>query len=129
MRVGRSLRMPADDGYNWRKYGQKQVKGSDFPRSYYKCTNPACPVKKKIERSVDGQVTKTIYKGQHNHEPPQNNKRGGGNNNGSSESSDIANQFKTSNNSLNKSKRYQETSQVTTTEQKSEASDSKDFHI
>uniref|UniRef100_A0A0D3AVS7 WRKY domain-containing protein n=2 Tax=Brassica oleracea var. oleracea TaxID=109376 RepID=A0A0D3AVS7_BRAOL len=101
---------PAGDGYNWRKYGQKQVKGSDFPRSYYKCTNPACPVKKKIERSVDGQVTKTIYKGQHNHEPPQNNKRGGGNNNGSSESSDIANQFKTSNNSLNKSKRYQETS-------------------
>ncbi|KAL0827599.1 hypothetical protein Bca101_051277 [Brassica carinata] len=113
MRVGRSLRMPADDGYNWRKYGQKQVKGSDFRRSYYKCTNPACPVKKKIVRSVDGQVTKTIYKGQHNHEPPQNNKRGGGNNNGSSESSDIANQFKTSNNSLNKSKRYQETSQVT----------------
>nr|QCV57327.1 WRKY transcription factor [Fagopyrum tataricum] len=67
---------PADDGYNWRKYGQKQVKGSEFPRSYYKCTHPSCPVKKLVERSVDGQVTEIIYKGQHNHAPPQSNKRG-----------------------------------------------------
>ncbi|KAL8161469.1 hypothetical protein V2J09_012958 [Rumex salicifolius] len=67
---------PADDGYNWRKYGQKQVKGSEFPRSYYKCTHPTCPVKKLVERSVDGQVTEIIYKGQHNHVPPQSNKRG-----------------------------------------------------
>ncbi|XP_018441452.1 probable WRKY transcription factor 3 [Raphanus sativus] len=103
---------PADDGYNWRKYGQKQVKGSDFPRSYYKCTNPACPVKKKVERSVDGQVTEIIYKGQHSHEPPQNSKRG----------RDINGSC----NSLNKSKRDQETSQVTTTEQISEASDSEE---
>lgn len=62
---------PADDGYNWRKYGQKQVKGSEYPRSYYKCTHPNCPVKKKVERSHDGQVTEIIYKGQHNHQRPQ----------------------------------------------------------
>ncbi|KAL0338116.1 UNVERIFIED_CONTAM: putative WRKY transcription factor 33 [Sesamum angustifolium] len=37
----------SDDGYNWRKYGQKQVKGSANPRSYYKCTFPDCPTKKK----------------------------------------------------------------------------------
>jgi len=67
---------PSDDGYNWRKYGQKQVKGSEYPRSYYKCTHANCPVKKKVERSVDGQVTEIIYKGQHNHQPPQPNKRG-----------------------------------------------------
>ncbi|ESQ32998.1 hypothetical protein EUTSA_v10004015mg [Eutrema salsugineum] len=115
---------PADDGYNWRKYGQKQVKGSDYPRSYYKCTHPACPVKKKVERSLNGQVTEIIYKGQHNHEPPQNNKRG--NNNGSSKGSDIATQFQSSNSSLNKSKRDPETSQVTTIEQISEASDSEE---
>ncbi|KAE9596386.1 putative transcription factor WRKY family [Lupinus albus] len=36
----------SDDGYNWRKYGQKLVKGSEFPRSYYKCTHPNCEVKK-----------------------------------------------------------------------------------
>ncbi|KAA0034451.1 putative WRKY transcription factor 3 isoform X1 [Cucumis melo var. makuwa] len=66
---------PADDGYNWRKYGQKQVKGSEFPRSYYKCTHPNCPVKKKVERSLEGQVTEIIYKGEHNHKRPQPNKR------------------------------------------------------
>lgn len=66
---------PANDGYNWRKYGQKQVKGSEFPRSYYKCTHLNCPVKKKVERSLEGQVTEIIYKGEHNHERPQLNKR------------------------------------------------------
>jgi len=73
---------PADDGYNWRKYGQKQVKGSEFPRSYYKCTSPGCPVKKKVERSLDGQVTEIIYKGQHNHKPPPKRSKDGGNPNG-----------------------------------------------
>ncbi|KAB2015531.1 hypothetical protein ES319_D08G032300v1 [Gossypium barbadense] len=51
-----------DDGYNWRKYGQKHVKGSEFPRSYYKCTHPNCEVKKLFERSHDGQIMEIIYK-------------------------------------------------------------------
>jgi hypothetical protein len=60
-----------DDGYNWRKYGQKQVKGCEFPRSYYKCTHPNCPLKKKVERDlVDGHVTQIIYKGEHIHQQP-----------------------------------------------------------
>ncbi|KAL2481462.1 WRKY transcription factor 44 [Abeliophyllum distichum] len=58
---------PSYDGYNWRKYGQKQVKGSEYPRSYYKCTNPNCPVKKKVERMLDGQIAEIVYKGVHNH--------------------------------------------------------------
>lgn len=58
------------DGYNWRKYGQKQVKGSDSPRSYYKCTHPKCPVKKKVERSLDGHVSEIVYQGEHNHLKP-----------------------------------------------------------
>ncbi|BAT88276.1 hypothetical protein VIGAN_05173300 [Vigna angularis var. angularis] len=65
----------SDDGYNWRKYGQKQVKGSENPRSYYKCTYPSCPTKKKVERSLDGQITEIVYKGSHNHPKPQANKR------------------------------------------------------
>ncbi|XP_022886587.1 probable WRKY transcription factor 20 [Olea europaea var. sylvestris] len=60
-----------DDGYNWRKYGQKLVKGSEFPRSYYKCTYPSCEVKKIFERSTNGQITEIVYKGSHDHPKPQ----------------------------------------------------------
>ncbi|KAI4310735.1 hypothetical protein MLD38_035689 [Melastoma candidum] len=64
------------DGYNWRKYGQKQVKSSEYPRSYYKCTHPNCPMKKKVERSFDGQITEIVYKGEHNHAKTRPPKRG-----------------------------------------------------
>lgn len=65
-----------NDGYNWRKYGQKQVKASEHPRSYYKCTHANCPVKKKVGQSFDGHISDIVYKGQHNHDPPLVNKRG-----------------------------------------------------
>lgn len=68
---------PADDGYNWRKYGQKLVKGSEYPRSYYKCTHPTCEVKKKVERSREGHITEIIYARAHNHPKPQPNRRSG----------------------------------------------------
>ncbi|GLU09495.1 hypothetical protein SLE2022_263550 [Rubroshorea leprosula] len=121
-----SVDKPADDGYNWRKYGQKQVKGSEYPRSYYKCTHPNCPVKKKVERSLDGQVTEIIYKGQHNHQPPQPNKRAkdAGNLNGNSNNQgnlELACQIRSGNLNILKEgtsaypmiKRDQESSQVT----------------
>ncbi|KAJ1387586.1 WRKY domain [Sesbania bispinosa] len=41
----------SEDGFNWRKYGQKQVKGSKNPCSYHKCTHPNCSIRKKVERS------------------------------------------------------------------------------
>ncbi|TVU05321.1 EcWRKY-51, partial [Eragrostis curvula] len=66
---------PAEDGYNWRKYGQKQVKNGEHPRSYYKCTHPNCPVKKKVERSHEGHVTEIVYKGSHSHPLPHPNRR------------------------------------------------------
>ncbi|KAL6859030.1 hypothetical protein ACP4OV_018032 [Aristida adscensionis] len=66
---------PAEDGYNWRKYGQKQVKSSEHPRSYYKCSHPNCPVKKKVERSQDGQITEIVYKCSHSHPMPPPNRR------------------------------------------------------
>lgn len=57
-----------DDGYRWRKYGQKAVKNSPFPRSYYRCTNSKCTVKKRVERSSDDpSVVITTYEGQHCH--------------------------------------------------------------
>ncbi|WOL17998.1 WRKY transcription factor WRKY24 [Canna indica] len=74
-----TLQRRSDDGFNWRKYGQKQVKGSENPRSYYKCTYPNCPTKKKVERSLDGQITEIVYKGTHNHPKPQSNRRNSAN--------------------------------------------------
>ncbi|KAI3986828.1 hypothetical protein MKX01_039802 [Papaver californicum] len=61
----------SEDGYNWRKYGQKRISGSEFPRSYYRCTHPNCQVKKQLERSHDGKLTEIIYKGTHDHPKPQ----------------------------------------------------------
>ncbi|KAK4484773.1 hypothetical protein RD792_007367 [Penstemon davidsonii] len=66
-----SAERTSDDEYNWRKYGQKLVKGSEFPRSYYKCTYPNCEVKKIFERSPSGQITEIVYKGSHDHPKPQ----------------------------------------------------------
>ncbi|XP_039690103.1 probable WRKY transcription factor 40 [Medicago truncatula] len=63
-------RMNHDDGYNWKKYEEKVAKGSENQRSYYKCTWPNCFVKKKVERTIDGEVIETLYKGTHNHWKP-----------------------------------------------------------
>ncbi|XP_010046618.2 probable WRKY transcription factor 57 [Eucalyptus grandis] len=57
-----------EDGYRWRKYGQKAVKNSPYPRSYYRCTNSKCTVKKRVERSSeDPAIVVTTYEGQHCH--------------------------------------------------------------
>ncbi|XP_071694687.1 probable WRKY transcription factor 26 [Rutidosis leptorrhynchoides] len=61
---------PASDGYKWKKYGQKQVKTSELPRCYYKCSINDCPVTKKVGHFLNGNVSDIIYTGQHNHEPP-----------------------------------------------------------
>ncbi|KAL3628650.1 WRKY transcription factor [Castilleja foliolosa] len=58
----------ADDGYKWRKYGQKSIKNSPNPRSYYRCTNPRCNAKKQVERSIEDPDTLIItYEGLHLH--------------------------------------------------------------
>ncbi|CAN8245891.1 unnamed protein product [Cochlearia groenlandica] len=62
-----------EDGYRWRKYGQKAVKNSPYPRSYYRCTTQKCNVKKRVERSYqDPTVVITTYESQHNHPIPTN---------------------------------------------------------
>ncbi|URE20805.1 WRKY [Musa troglodytarum] len=58
----------ADDGYKWRKYGQKSIKNSPNPRSYYRCTNPRCNAKKQVERSLEDPETLIVtYEGLHLH--------------------------------------------------------------
>ncbi|CAH8385783.1 unnamed protein product [Eruca vesicaria subsp. sativa] len=57
-----------DDGYRWRKYGQKSVKNNAHPRSYYRCTYHTCNVKKQVQRlAKDPKVVVTTYEGVHNH--------------------------------------------------------------
>ncbi|XP_010548498.1 PREDICTED: probable WRKY transcription factor 32 [Tarenaya hassleriana] len=66
------------DGYRWRKYGQKMVKGNPNPRNYYRCTSAGCPVRKHIETAVDNTTAVIItYKGVHNHDMPVPKKRHG----------------------------------------------------
>uniref|UniRef100_A0A7N0SWR5 WRKY domain-containing protein n=1 Tax=Kalanchoe fedtschenkoi TaxID=63787 RepID=A0A7N0SWR5_KALFE len=58
----------AEDGYKWRKYGQKFIKNSPNPRSYYRCTNPRCSAKKQVEKSSDDPETFIVtYEGLHLH--------------------------------------------------------------
>nr|GEX63820.1 probable WRKY transcription factor 49 [Tanacetum cinerariifolium] len=68
LKMKSSSNIMTDDGYKWRKYGQKSIKNSSNPRSYYKCTNPHCGAKKQVERSNDDPDTLIItYEGLHLH--------------------------------------------------------------
>ncbi|CAI0473814.1 unnamed protein product [Linum tenue] len=62
---------PSDTGL-WRKYGQKVTRDNPCPRAYFKCSfAPSCPVKKKVQRSVEDQsVVVATYEGEHNHPHP-----------------------------------------------------------
>lgn len=49
--------VPDFDGYQWKKYGQKQIEAAQHPRSYYRCTNSTdqgCPAKRTVQRNDDG---------------------------------------------------------------------------
>ncbi|RDX88939.1 putative WRKY transcription factor 32 [Mucuna pruriens] len=63
-------RESASDGYNWRKYGQKQVKSPMGSRSYYRCTHSNCCAKKIKFCDHSGHVIEIVYKSQHSHDPP-----------------------------------------------------------
>uniref|UniRef100_A0A0D9V5A1 WRKY transcription factor WRKY51 n=1 Tax=Leersia perrieri TaxID=77586 RepID=A0A0D9V5A1_9ORYZ len=57
------------DSWAWRKYGQKPIKGSPFPRAYYRCSSSkGCPARKQVERSrVDPDTVIVTYSFEHNH--------------------------------------------------------------
>ncbi|PWA75822.1 transcription factor WRKY4 [Artemisia annua] len=61
-----------NDGYKWRKYGQKVTRDNPYPRAYFKCSYaPTCPVKKKVQRSTyDKTIVVATYEGEHNHQYP-----------------------------------------------------------
>lgn len=60
----------ASDCYSWRKYGKKQMKSSNTSTNYYRCADPKCSAKKKVQQCDNsGHVVDVMYVGCHNHEP------------------------------------------------------------
>jgi len=60
----------AADEYSWRKYGQKPIKGSPYPRGYYRCSSvKGCPARKHVERAADDPAMLVVtYEGDHRHD-------------------------------------------------------------
>ncbi|EYU25159.1 hypothetical protein ABFS82_06G027300 [Erythranthe guttata] len=60
------------DSWAWRKYGQKPIKGSPYPRNYYRCsTSKGCAARKQVERSPnDPGIFVVSYTGEHTHPRP-----------------------------------------------------------
>ncbi|KAK6917713.1 WRKY domain [Dillenia turbinata] len=63
---------PPSDSWAWRKYGQKPIKGSPYPRGYYRCSSSkGCPARKQVERCrVDPTMLVVTYSSEHNHPWP-----------------------------------------------------------
>nr|QFI57421.1 WRKY26 [Glycyrrhiza glabra] len=72
MKEVESSNTPPSDSWAWRKYGQKPIKGSPYPRGYYRCSSSkSCPARKQVERShVDPTVLLVTYSSDHNHPWP-----------------------------------------------------------
>ncbi|XP_059629096.1 probable WRKY transcription factor 30 [Cornus florida] len=66
---GTGLEGPLDDGFNWRKYGQKDILGAKYPRGYYRCTHrnvQGCLATKQVQRSdEDPTIFEITYRGRH----------------------------------------------------------------
>ncbi|CAL9769257.1 unnamed protein product [Musa acuminata subsp. burmannicoides] len=62
----------SSDAWAWRKYGQKPIKGSPYPRGYYRCSSSkACLARKQVERSrADPAMFIITYTAEHNHPVP-----------------------------------------------------------
>ncbi|RDX75119.1 putative WRKY transcription factor 41, partial [Mucuna pruriens] len=66
---GMGVEGPLDDGYSWRKYGQKDILGAVYPRGYYRCTHRnvhGCMATKQVQRSdEDPTIFEITYRGNH----------------------------------------------------------------
>ncbi|KAJ6748848.1 WRKY TRANSCRIPTION FACTOR 30-RELATED [Salix purpurea] len=66
---GMGLEGPLDDGFSWRKYGQKAILGAKYPRGYYRCTHrnvQGCLATKQVQRSdEDPTIFEITYRGRH----------------------------------------------------------------
>ncbi|XP_039045957.1 probable WRKY transcription factor 27 [Hibiscus syriacus] len=62
----------SSDQWSWRKYGQKPIKGSPYPRHYYRCSSSkGCSARKQVERSnFEPDTFIVTYTGDHTHSWP-----------------------------------------------------------
>uniref|UniRef100_A0ACD5TDJ4 Uncharacterized protein n=1 Tax=Avena sativa TaxID=4498 RepID=A0ACD5TDJ4_AVESA len=60
---------PLNDGLSWRKYGQKDILGAPYPRSYFRCTHrhtQDCAATKQVQRAAaDPLLFDVVYIGAH----------------------------------------------------------------
>ncbi|KAJ6832744.1 putative WRKY transcription factor 41 [Iris pallida] len=60
---------PVDDGYKWRKYGQKDILEAKYPRGYFRCSHlktQGCLATKQVQRSEDNpSAVDVTYRGAH----------------------------------------------------------------
>ncbi|KAI3911398.1 hypothetical protein MKW98_010285 [Papaver atlanticum] len=61
---------PFEDGHAWRKYGQKDILNSGFPRGYFRCTHrtdQGCEALKQVQRTGEEEpaMFRVTYIGQH----------------------------------------------------------------
>ncbi|GLU00702.1 hypothetical protein SLE2022_180500 [Rubroshorea leprosula] len=72
----RVCQVPAEglssDMWAWRKYGQKPIKGSPYPRGYYRCSSSkGCLARKQVERNRSNPAMFIVtYTAEHNHPVP-----------------------------------------------------------
>ncbi|KAI7750117.1 hypothetical protein M8C21_024670 [Ambrosia artemisiifolia] len=71
-RLKSEVNAPPSDSWSWRKYGQKPIKGSPYPRGYYRCSSSkGCPARKQVERNrADPSMVIVTYSFDHNHSSP-----------------------------------------------------------
>lgn len=64
-----SLEGPIDGGYSWRKYGEKDILGAEYHRSFYRCkyhNMQNCRATKEVQMSDDDPTAfEIVYKGSH----------------------------------------------------------------
>ncbi|KAL0560275.1 hypothetical protein IC582_000675 [Cucumis melo] len=66
---GSAVEGPCCDGFSWRKYGQKDILGSQFPRGYFRCSHrftQGCLATKQVQKSDnDPTIYDVTYRGRH----------------------------------------------------------------
>lgn len=69
VKIENGIQGPLEDGYSWRKYGQKDILSAKYPRSYYRCTfrkTKGCCATKQVQRSEeDPTIFDITYRGSH----------------------------------------------------------------